>query len=288
MRCQLPLTKPFLPPKPAIAFPLPHLCRHYCSCSKTDKGTKSIWNIRLLGFFFWVSFPTHEWQCWHRKHGGNTPPMTRQDSLFSSDLQFDQPKVTVEIIPKRCHFLHLDWGNSRHRTDKHMKRTAHNFTYLCSLSPHITAYVLYTNTWTWAFLVSKEEWIFVRRIWNRYKTNPGCSIPSIFFPSQLLSPVIPNNALLSSSCQFFSWNYPSVSCSSPPQLNKTQDRLPLRCACHAMFYLLNHHFQSTSFLCTRHVHFSNYQFLQNLQESNLSALKSHQICLNSAKWFRSY
>lgn len=57
----------------------------------------------------WLSFPTHEWQCWHREHSGNMPPVTRQDSLFSSDLQFYQLKVTVELIPKRCHFLHLGW-----------------------------------------------------------------------------------------------------------------------------------------------------------------------------------
>lgn len=42
----------------------------------------------------------------------------------------------------------------------------------------------------------------------------------IFFPSQL-SPTILNNALHSSSSQYFSWNYPSVSCSSPLQLNRT-------------------------------------------------------------------
>lgn len=67
----------------------------------------------------------------HREQGGNMPPVTRQDSLFSSDLQFDQLQMTVELIPKRCHFLHLAGGHSRHRTDKHLKRTAcNNFMYL--------------------------------------------------------------------------------------------------------------------------------------------------------------
>lgn len=43
-----------------------------------------------------------------------------------------------------------------------------------------------------------------------------------FLPQSTLSPTIPKNALHSSSSQYFSWNYyPSVSCSSPPQLNRT-------------------------------------------------------------------
>lgn len=90
---------------------------------------------------------------------------------------------------------------------------------------------MFVNTWRiWTFLHSKEESHFIMRRWNRYKTNSGYSIPSISFTSQLLSPTIPNNALPSSSFQYFPGNYPSILFLSTPA---EQDTLPLRCACHA-------------------------------------------------------